>query len=203
MGRLSTLIRATLFVAAFFSIQCKTDGGASAPPPPSRVVAVQAKQSTEDPLPAFCDFLDMTGTKKALHMPEVIGRVAGNSTGTRWINIWATWCKPCVEEMPTLVSWVDRFNKAGANATLEFVSVDEDVEAFTHFYQTKPTFPTSSRLVNPDALAPWIADMGLDAGAGLPIHIFVDSDNMIRCARAAAVNASDLKAVERLLLPRQ
>jgi thiol-disulfide isomerase/thioredoxin len=163
------------------------------------VVAVQAKQSTEDPLPAFCDFLDTTGTQKALHMPEVAGRVAGNITGNRWINIWATWCKPCIEEMPTLVSWADRFNKAGAKVTLEFVSVDEDLEAFSRFYQARPTFPTSSRLVNPDALAPWIAEMGLDTGAGLPIHIFVDSNNMIRCARAAAVNPSDLPAVERLL----
>lgn len=196
MDRLS-IIRAAVLLTALCILQCKSESTAA--PPPPRVVAVKAKQTTEDPLPAFCDFLDKQGTQKAMKMPEINGRVAGAPMGFRWINIWATWCKPCIAEMPSIVEWTDKLNKAGYDLAVEFVSVDEDPEVLNRFYQERPAFPTSGRLADPEALTPWIAEMGLDAGAGLPIHIFVDPKGMIRCARAAAVNPQDFAAVEALI----
>jgi len=193
MDRLSIVIALLL---AFGVLQCKTE---TSPPPPPRVVAVKAKQTTEDPLPAFCDYLDRTGTKKKLQMPEVTGRVAGAAEGFRWINVWATWCEPCIEEMPMLVQWTDKLNKAGRNVTIEFVSVDEEPEVLKRFYEARPTFPTSGRLADPEALAPWITELGLDAGAGLPIHIVADPNGMIRCVRTGAVNPRNFAAVEALL----
>ncbi len=193
MDRLSTII----LLIAISTVQCKTDNASS--PPPSRTVSVQAKPSAEDPLIEFCDFLDREGNKKVLKRPETTGLAPSSDSGYRWINIWATWCKPCIEEIPFIVEWVDRLNKSGANIQVEFISVDEEPEVLQRFYQARPTFPTSSRLVDPEALAPWIAEIGLDSGAGLPIHIFADTKSMIRCARAAAVKQSDYSAVEKLV----
>ncbi len=47
------------------------------------------------------------------------------------LNFWATWCPPCVEEMPSLNRLHDRI--AAPGGMVLGVSVDEDVEAYTRF----------------------------------------------------------------------
>ena len=54
------------------------------------------------------------------------------------VNFWATWCPPCVEEMPSLNRFTERFGPKGV-AVLA-VSVDEDEQALRSFaakYQLK------------------------------------------------------------------
>jgi peroxiredoxin len=41
------------------------------------------------------------------------------------INVWATWCKPCVREMPALQRLYDRFHDRGLEVLA--VSIDEDL----------------------------------------------------------------------------
>lgn len=47
------------------------------------------------------------------------------------LNFWATWCPPCVEEMPSLVAFAGQMEPTGV-AVLG-VSVDHDVEALRQF----------------------------------------------------------------------
>jgi cytochrome c biogenesis protein CcmG, thiol:disulfide interchange protein DsbE len=47
------------------------------------------------------------------------------------LNFWATWCAPCVEEMPSLVSMQQRMKDKGV--TVLAVSIDEDAEAYHRF----------------------------------------------------------------------
>ena len=65
-----------------------------------------------------------------------------DATGKKWslralrgkpvlLNFWATWCAPCVEEMPSL----ENLNKrVGDKLTVLTVSVDEDWEAVKKFF---------------------------------------------------------------------
>ncbi len=47
------------------------------------------------------------------------------------LNFWATWCAPCVEEVPSL----DRFSKqmAGSGVVVLGISVDKDPKAYRDF----------------------------------------------------------------------
>ena len=57
------------------------------------------------------------------------------------LNFWATWCPPCVEEMPSL----ERLHQqmAGRGVVVLGVSVDEDAEAYEKFLREwRITFPT-------------------------------------------------------------
>jgi len=47
------------------------------------------------------------------------------------LNFWATWCQPCIEEVPSL----DRFSKemAGSGVVVVGVSVDRDPKAYQAF----------------------------------------------------------------------
>ena len=47
------------------------------------------------------------------------------------LNFWATWCPPCVEEMPSLVQLQQRFKNKGV--TVVGVSVDADGDAYHKF----------------------------------------------------------------------
>jgi cytochrome c biogenesis protein CcmG, thiol:disulfide interchange protein DsbE len=47
------------------------------------------------------------------------------------LNFWATWCPPCVEEMPSLVQLQKKLQ--GKDVTVLAVSVDDDSEAYHKF----------------------------------------------------------------------
>jgi cytochrome c biogenesis protein CcmG, thiol:disulfide interchange protein DsbE len=47
------------------------------------------------------------------------------------LNFWATWCPPCVEEVPSLVEMQRRLKDKGV--TVLAVSVDEDENAYKEF----------------------------------------------------------------------
>lgn len=47
------------------------------------------------------------------------------------LNFWATWCPPCIEEMPSLVNMQQRMKDRGV--TVLAVSIDDDGDAYHRF----------------------------------------------------------------------
>jgi cytochrome c biogenesis protein CcmG/thiol:disulfide interchange protein DsbE len=47
------------------------------------------------------------------------------------LNFWATWCPPCIEEMPSLVQMQERMRSKGV--TVLAVSVDADEKSYRQF----------------------------------------------------------------------
>jgi peroxiredoxin len=62
---------------------------------------------------------DRTVTLRDLHGKVVV------------LNFWATWCAPCVEEMPSLVQLQQRFKDKGISVV--GVSIDVDGDAYRKF----------------------------------------------------------------------
>ncbi|HLR32259.1 MAG TPA: TlpA disulfide reductase family protein [Fodinibius sp.] len=64
-----------------------------------------------------------------------------------FINVWASWCPPCVAEMPTIKTL---YNEVSDNENIKFllISLDEEPEKATHFMESRDFsmpyyFPTS------------------------------------------------------------
>ena len=38
-----------------------------------------------------------------------------------------------------------------------------------------------------EVAVPYVAELGLDSGAGLPIHVFAEQGSRVRCVRAGAI----------------
>ncbi len=182
-----------------FLLAAACDRSGQSPPPPGRVVAVKATEEKRVSLQEFCDVTATTTDQRVFRLPEVEGSTPPPATGASWVNIWATWCKPCVEEMPMLVKWRERLGREGINFSLQFVSVDQSTDDVEAFRKQHPSIPPSLHLKNPADLPGWLQELGLDSGAGLPVHILVGGQGHLRCVRAASVGEHDYDTVARLL----
>ncbi|MDH5675934.1 MAG: TlpA family protein disulfide reductase [Myxococcales bacterium] len=188
-------------VIAALSLAMACDAGAAAPPPPGagRVEAVTAKKPAADPLAGFCDNYTPKGAQKTLSLPPLTPPLKEKASAPQWVNLWATWCKPCVEEMPMIAAWQKRRAAAGAVADVLFVSVDAEASAVEEFRKAHPNIPESRRLDDPEALNGLIEAVGLDPGAGVPIHIFANAGQQVRCVRSGAVTEEHLDMIDGLM----
>jgi thiol-disulfide isomerase/thioredoxin len=193
MDRLPALTLACTLV--LLGLGC-TDRSAPPSPPASRVDSVKGPARRGPSLEEFCDKRHDAAGAPAFVMPAVTGAAPPAANGWRWINLWATWCKPCVAEVPRLQEWTGRL---GGRVTLELVSVDEHSEVVEAFRKQHPGIPSGPRLANLAQLPAVLKSLGLDEGAPIPIHVFVDPKGRTRCVRAGAVNEADFAVVERII----
>jgi thiol-disulfide isomerase/thioredoxin len=120
--------------------------------------------------------------------------------GWRWVNLWATWCAPCVEEMELLRRWRDGFSRDGVPVAFELVSVDDADAADALAAARAKGLPGSVRwLRSQDDLPPLLDALGVDRGAAIPIHALVDPAGWLRCVRVGAVHEQDWAAVKTFL----
>jgi len=201
MDRLHTV--ALLFALA---AGCKKEGGEEKGKPveedEGRINAVETAPKKAVSVDEFCDVLPKSaGEAKPLLLPPLAaGQSAPAATGWRWVNVWATWCHPCVEEMPLLASWQKQLAGEGLKYELLFVSADDTDAEIDAFRKQHPATPTSLRIDKPDSALPtWLGAIGIGENAPIPVHLLVDPAGKVRCVRAGQVKESDLPAVRSLL----
>jgi len=90
------------------------------------------------------------------------------------LNFWATWCPPCVEEIPSLLA-LEQLTR-GKGVALLTVSVDEDAEAVSSFF-AKKRYPKDGLtvLLDPSKRVP--ASYGTTK---FPETFLVDRQGMVR-----------------------
>ena len=197
----SWLTRATLGCAMLALAAPACGGGGDAPPPPtrSRVDAVAAQPDKDNKLDAFCEVRSDAAGARTLGWPQMDGEVPASGDGWTWVSLWATWCGPCIEEVPLMRSWEEKLAADGLPVAVQHVSVDAAAEDLSAYRDKHADAPTGPRVTDQAAVAPWLTDLGLDEGAAIPIHLFVDPDQKIRCIRVGAVSAPDYTTVKKIV----
>jgi cytochrome c biogenesis protein CcmG/thiol:disulfide interchange protein DsbE len=76
--------------------------------------------SIESPAPDFT----VKDSDRSVTLSQLRGKIVV-------LNFWATWCPPCVEEMPSLVQLQKKLQ--GKDVTVLAVSVDDDSDAYHKF----------------------------------------------------------------------
>jgi thiol-disulfide isomerase/thioredoxin len=117
-----------------------------------------------------------------------------------WVNVWAAWCEPCKKEMPMLLEWRDKLERAGVKIDLAFVSIDDDERELERFLGSQPKtgVRASYWLKGEEAQESWFESVGYDDTPTLPIHAFVNPGGKTACVVDGAVEDSDYAALAKL-----
>ena len=176
-------------LAALVALGCSEPETEPSAPRRSRVESVAAR--VEDPSERFCD------PRTASLAAEFVAPPALSGSGPRWLNLWASFCRPCIEELPLLRDWEARLQAEGTPLRVIFRSVDASEEALARFRERHPDAP--SERLDADALSATLASLGLDDHASLPIHVLVGEDDRLLCLRTGSVSEDDYALVRALL----
>lgn len=198
-------IAATILATLFAGCPDEKPNG----PPPSRFDAVTAKPAArpnrfcEKTWPAEGDGVRAWRPPelRALEGAPALAPTQTPKQGWRWVNAWATWCVPCVEEMGLLARWREGFRQDGVEVTFELLSVDSpEAEPELKKWLTRGLPGAVSWVKSADDFPRWLeTSLGLDPDSAIPIHVLVDPAGRLRCARVGAVHAQDYGAVRALL----
>ena len=192
---LRRLALAALLGLGVFGCDESKPGGAA---PPSRVEAITSTSDNDKPSD-LCDVVPAAGSAPTFAFPELAGSAPVAGSGYRWINVWATWCPPCIEELPLLRKLEADFKQSGSAVALVLLSVDATQAAVDTFQAAHPEVVGSLRIAEFSKLESWLTSIGLDKGATLPVHVFVDPAGKVICSRTGALGESDVPRVKKLL----
>jgi thiol-disulfide isomerase/thioredoxin len=174
-------------------------GGGPEPAAPSRTASVAASKATDKAVEGFCEVVATEATAKPFLMPPLAEEGPPVGNGWRWVNVWATWCGPCVAEMPMVLKWRDRLKEQGHPTELVLLSVDDKPELLAPYYAKHPDQPKGPRAQGAAVLPAWLESNGLDPGAAIPLHFFVDPEGRTRCVRTGAIDPGDFEVVKKIV----
>ena len=146
-------------------------------------VRQQAVQTEQIQVGEMAPDIELTGLDgKILRLSELYGH------GPVFINFWASWCPPCVQEMPDIQKAYE-----GHNGDIQFVAVDmdqkkEDGQAF--WQKGKFTVPMYRSNIRDVTRAYQIT--------GIPLSVLIDKGGKIVNMRLGSMSGED---VEKFLQP--
>ena len=164
-----------------------------------RVQGIAAAPAKIEKGPDFCDTWTPEAQAKPFQWPTLDAAAPAEPGTWRWIDVWATWCGPCIAEMPMLEGWQQKLAAEGVSHEFVLLSVDADARDLRKHYLKRPEFRASQHLANGADLAPWFATNGVPEGTAIPLSLFVDPKGRLRCQRAGALQEHDYASVKDLL----
>lgn len=121
----------------------------------------------------------------AQQKPQALSQWQGK---TLLVNFWATWCPPCVAEMPELVALQDE--QAKNNVQIIGIGIDSaaNIQQFSTKY--KITYPLLIDGLNGSELS---RQFGNQAG-GLPFTVLISADGQVKKLYLGRLNMEQLRA---------
>jgi thiol-disulfide isomerase/thioredoxin len=108
---------------------------------------------------------------------------------TVFLNIWATWCGPCVTEMPSIARLADNPRFTGKKIEFVCVSTDGDIEPVRRFVENKKW---SMTVLHARTLPPVFST------DGIPATFIIAPDGRIVAAQVGSSDWDDPKVVQLL-----
>ena len=110
------------------------------------------------------------------------------------LNFWATWCPPCVEEMPMIDAF---FRQNGANGWQVVGLAIDQPSAVRKFLQRTPvTYPTGLAGLQGTEL---VKNLG-NTGGGLPFTLVLNGNGSVAARKMGKLETADLETWRRELV---
>lgn len=107
------------------------------------------------------------------------------------VNFWATWCPPCVEELPLL----DRFVRENSVNGWQVVGLAIDQPSAVRKFLARAPVSFPNGLAGLDGMD-WVRRLG-NTGGGLPFSLVVDRRGSIVARKMGQLSHADLDAWQR------
>lgn len=119
-------------------------------------------------------------------------RLAGLRGHVVLLNFWATWCAPCLKEMPRFTQWQERYGRRGLQ--ILGVSMDDSPDPVRRLVQRQP--PAYPVIMGDAALAKLYGGV-----YGLPTTFLIDGRGRIVARYRGEANLDELEARIKAFLP--
>lgn len=150
--------------------------------PPAQVQAAARPTVTPRPIldnpPPDFPLLDMNG--ESFSLADFEGQPVV-------LNFWATWCEPCIREMPTL----QRFARANPDVVVLAVTDPRDGQNLDDIQQFLDDFNLSALTIGLDEFSRLRNNLGV---VNLPMTYILDAENILRFRQIGEVTEGDLSA---------
>jgi len=194
------MTRAVVCALIALLLGCKENQNERAP---ARYEAVKAPSASTS---NWCD-TTFAGAAPRLTLPPLAPPVAGRGqaalpAGKRtWVNLWATWCQPCLREMPLLLTWQLDLRKDGVDVEVLLLSLDEDGDSFAKFLAEHPELSAVKlgRVASQRDYEQWVRSYVKDPATPIPLHLLAAADGRMRCVRAGSLREGDYPAAKAAL----
>ncbi len=112
-------------------------------------------------------------TFKIINYPQLEELISEKSDKLRVFNFWATWCAPCIKEMPHF----EKINKDDSDVELFFISMDDGrkPDRVTNFIEKRNIIAPVYLLDDIDYNA-WIDKINPEWSGAIPATLFVKPD---------------------------
>lgn len=112
--------------------------------------------------------------------PEILTAATAPGASVTIVNVWATWCSPCVEEFPYLIQLHKNYKDKGLRLVLVSFDYEKQTNAVLQFLQKNGvTFPTYRRS-GPDQT--FITELAASWTGSLPLTLIYDGQGKLRRA---------------------
>jgi len=117
------------------------------------------------------------------HLSELLARYKGQAI---LLDLWASWCRPCLEEMPASIALANKYRSKGL--IVLFLSIDEDPVVWQRAFKNLPKgIRNLYRFVSP-ANAAFLKELEVTA---VPHYVLIDRHGQI--SYPEALRPSDLR----------
>jgi thiol-disulfide isomerase/thioredoxin len=173
---------------------------------PTSSARYQAVKAAVEPASRWCD-TSFTSQAPRLSLPPLAPPPAGRSQpivskGKRtWVNLWATWCQPCLREIPLLLRWQEDLHKDGVDVDVILLSIDEDAPTLDKFLAERKDLQAAkiARASSHNDYEHWVTSFVKDPSTPIPIHLLSSSDGNVRCERNGSLREGDYPAAKAVL----
>lgn len=122
---------------------------------------------------------------------EILDAVAQNDAQVTVVNMWATWCVPCIEEFPHFMQLGREFADQGVKVVFVSTDVPSEKDAVTEFLEEQGVSGRS--FLKDEKATPFVTTFHDDWSGAVPATFVYDADGQLLAFWEGKMSYADLK----------
>jgi len=129
---------------------------------------------------------------KAVKFKDIQHLMDDQSGDLQVINFWATWCGPCVKEMPSFEKAREKYAAKGVNFTLVSLDFKEDLNSKVIPFVKRKGIKANVMLLDNTKYDTWIDKVNNNWEGEIPVTLFINKKKGVRYFIKGAIDYEEL-----------